>query len=181
MLDEWLNRLSKREGMLLAIALFLVVFSVAFFTSRMAYESRSARYLQTIIKLQSDIDSLNEFISKNKSKQSEYDSLKLSLKQLQVQKNDLGSNLQILKLNESDAINIILKGAKSIDIRVDSVTTKIDENASSALVSVVIFASFSKLMQFLGYIEKRLYVDDVNITKASGTLKGEFNVILLRN
>ncbi|BCX79818.1 hypothetical protein [Campylobacter sp. 19-13652] len=180
MLDEWLNRLSKREGMLLSIALFLVVFSIAFFTSRMAYESRSARYLQTIIKLQSDIESLNEFISKNRQNQIEFESLKLSLKQLQAQKDSLGSNLEILKLNESDAISIILKGAKSIDVRVDSVSTKSDGEVSSVSVTVVIFASFNKLMQFLSYIEKRLYVDDVNITKSSGTLKGEFNVLLLR-
>lgn len=179
MLDEWLNRLSKREGMLLAIALFLVVFSIAFFTSRMAYESRSARYLQTIIKLQSDIESLNEFISKNRQNQSEFESLKLSLKQLKAQKDDLDSNLEILKLNESDVLKIILKGARRIDVHIDSVSTNAQGDAS-VRVSVVIFASFNKLMQFLEYMEKHLYIDDVNITKSFSTLKGEFNVLLLR-
>lgn len=180
MLEQWLNRLSKREGMLLLIALFLAVFSVAFFTSRLAYESRSALYLQTIIKLQSDIDALNEFINKNKHNENEYNSLRLSLKQLKAEKDNLGSNLQILKLDESEAISIILNSAKNIGVGVSSVKSSDDSDSSSLKITAIIFANFNKLMQFLGIIETKLYVEDVNITKDLGALKGEFNILILK-
>lgn len=179
MLNEWLNRLSKRESILLMIAVFMLVFMLAFFISRLAYESRSSRYLHSIIKLQNDIETMSDFINNNKSKEDEYNKLNISLRQLRTQKNELDSNLQVLKINEQDATSIMVKSAKDSGCYIFSLTP-VSNDSSTLKINIVLIGNFNNIMQFLDMIEDSLYVDYVNISKEAGALRGEFGILILK-
>lgn len=205
MLQDWLSRLSKREGALLALAIFALIFSATFALSRAFYESRSSSYLHSIIKIQEQIDTLSALVDNAKAQKEEFERIEVGLIQLGQRRAQLYNAIAPLKLNPSEATALISQiaqksGVLLLNLGIDDYQSnemQFDEFISqdkpkqkpdgkaqdtpSELLSIKfsVIAKFAQMMLFLSHLEEKLFVDSVAINKSGQNLQGDFEILVL--
>lgn len=171
MINEILNRLNKRENILLKITIFLLSFYICSYVFSELFYQYKQDYNASLNLLQSQIQEIKAKINENNKYINNYQNINNELNTTkEILNNLLSINSKYSFLNPTESIDIVFQKGNESGIDILDINTQ-STDSSMTYLNLSIISNFHKLMQFIELIDNSLSITDLNISKDLNALK----------